>query len=73
MSDRWKVTIDRWPYSTGKGQDVDQLNAGERTSVFEVRATDISEALVKAKLYQQGIESSPHVWQAPISKIEQVR
>jgi hypothetical protein len=64
---------ERWPYSTGKGQEFDQKNAGDRQWSIEVEADDLSDALDKVELYRTGIESSPHVWMAPIHKIEQVR
>lgn len=73
MSDEWRVKILRWPYSTGKGADVDQKAAGDRETSFTVRAESIGQALQQALLYQAGVLSNPAVWQAPIVSIEKIR
>lgn len=63
---------ERWPYSTGAGAEKDQANAGPRKWSIEVRADTIGEALEKIELYRDGIESSVHVWLAPIQSIKQI-
>jgi hypothetical protein len=71
MQGRWKATIQCWAYSTGKGADVDQKNAGDRERVVDLgHCADINEAMGKATLFRRGMETSPHVWQAPIIKLE---
>ena len=67
MTYRWRVTIKRWPYS-----GVDQKLSGEEISTFEVEAETLQEAAKRATLYQNGVQSSPHVWEAPLTKIEQI-
>lgn len=70
MTDRWKAKILCWPYSTGKGSDVDQKNAGERERVVDLGScASVGEALDKALLFKRGMEDSPHVWQAPIVRL----
>jgi hypothetical protein len=71
MTGRWKATIQCWPYSTGKGADVDQKNAGERELIVDLgHCADIDEAMRMAATFRRGMETSPHVWQAPITKLE---
>lgn len=70
---QWTVTIEVWPYSTGKGQEIDQKNAGDRVQCFDVEADDIFQALKLAKSIQTGMKSSPHVWEAPIVGIEKTK
>lgn len=65
---QWRVTIERWPYS-----GMDQKEAGPREETFTVNGWNIYEAGRYAKLYQQGVETDQHVWQAPIMKIEKLR
>lgn len=69
---KFRGSGERWPHSTGLGQETDQDNAGDRKWSVEVRANDIKEALEKIELYRDGIESNPHVWIAPIQKVEQL-
>lgn len=73
MNGEWRVKILRWPYSTGKGADVDQKAAGDRETTFLVKGDTIGHALQQALLYQAGVLSNPAVWQAPIVSIEAVR
>jgi hypothetical protein len=70
---KWSVTIEAWPYSTGKGCDHDQKNAGDRVQCFMVEADNISEAMKLAKAIQTGMKASPHVWEAPIYGIERAK
>lgn len=67
---KWAVTIEIWPHSTGRGQSIDQKEAGERVHTLTVEADDIHRALKAVKLFTDGIETNPMVWQAPIMKIE---
>jgi hypothetical protein len=69
---RWRVVIEAWPHSTGKGQTNDQAAAGEAVQTYHVKAYDIAAALVLAKCIVEGIEANPAVWQAPIKSITQV-
>ncbi len=69
MVDRWMVTIEAWPHSTGNGQEADQKLAGERSQNFAVRAIDISAALELAEAIAQGMRTNPMVWRAPIMAI----
>ena len=63
---RWRITIQVWPYSTGRGADEDQKAAGERVRYFYVNAHDIRDAMKMAQCFAEGIETSPAVWKAPI-------
>lgn len=72
MSEYYDVEIRVWPFSTGKGRDVDQKNAGEAVQHFRVEADGMSSALHKANLIAIGILTNPHVWQAPIYKIVRI-
>jgi hypothetical protein len=69
MSDRWRITIEAWPHSTGNGQDEDQKLAGERIQHYTVRGVSIDEALEAAKHIATGMRSNPMVWRAPITEI----
>lgn len=67
MSNRWKITYEVWPYHCVK-----QELAGDRVQTFWVDdAHDMREALRLAKMFTNGVERSPHVWQAPITAIVQ--
>jgi hypothetical protein len=68
---RWLVTIEAWPHSTGKGQDADQKAAGDRVQKFAVRAGDMEDALQAADYIAQGMRTNPMVWRAPITGIVQ--
>lgn len=65
----WHAEIHVWPHSTGRGQDVDQKEAGERVQTLEVRADSIEDALRLVVLFRNGIVTNPMVWQAPIMKL----
>ena len=69
MTDRWLVTIEAWPHSTGKGQEADQTLAGERRQDFVVRAEGMAAALKHAECIAQGMRANPMVWRAPIIAI----
>jgi hypothetical protein len=69
---RWRITIEAWPHSTGKGADKDQALAGEREQTFHVVAYDIREAMKLADCISEGMQSNPMVWKAPIKGIIQV-
>lgn len=64
--DRWRITIEVWPHSTGAGQEADQKAAGDRTNYFYVDAQDIADAMKMARCYAEGLERNPAVWRAPI-------
>lgn len=68
---RWRVTIEAWPHSSGKGQEADQAAAGPRTNDFVVRAVDMSAALEAAEHIAMGMRVNPMVWRAPITGIIQ--
>lgn len=67
--DAWKITIEAWPHSTGRGQAIDQKDAGERSASYVVRAQDAKDALQFAEAIAMGIRSNPMVWRAPITAI----
>jgi len=69
MTDRWLVTIEAWPHSTGNGADKDQLAAGDRTQKFAVRAEGMADAFRCAEFIAQGMRTNPMVWRAPITAI----
>jgi hypothetical protein len=69
MSDLWKVTIEAWPHSTGKGRDADQAAAGERSASYAVRAVDMGDAFKAAEYIAMGVRANPMVWRAPITSI----
>lgn len=69
---RWRITIEAWPHSSGKGQTADQALAGERVQTYEIDAQTIAEALKLADCIARGICSNPAVWQAPIFGIIRV-
>jgi len=62
----WIAEIHVWPHSTGRGQQVDQKDAGERVQKITLRADGIQAALRMAEVFAKGIETNPMVWQAPI-------
>ncbi|MDB5412107.1 MAG: hypothetical protein JWR10_442 [Rubritepida sp.] len=67
---RWRITIQAWPYSTGSGAATDQKAAGEREQNFYVDASDIRLAMKMAECIASGIEANPAVWQAPIVGVQ---
>jgi hypothetical protein len=69
MTDRWLVTIEVWPHSTGNGAKADQEAAGNRSQDFAVRAEGIAVALELAECIAQGMRTNPMVWRAPIVSI----
>lgn len=69
MSERWAITIDVWPYSTGAGQQADQERAGERRQHFYVDADSIRDAIKMADCCAEGIKRNPAVWQARIAGV----
>lgn len=70
--DRWQVTIQCWPHSSGKGASVDQELAGPREQTYYVNAEDIEGALKMAKCISQGMCANPATWRAPIFGIVRV-
>lgn len=64
--DRWKITIEAWPHSTGNGQEADQKLAGDRSKDYVVYAIDAKAALEFAEAIASGVRSNPMVWRAPI-------
>lgn len=66
---RWRIIIESWPHSTGKGQDADQKAAGEREVYFYVDADDIRDAMKMARCFAEGMECNPAVWRAPITAV----
>jgi hypothetical protein len=70
MSFRWQITIEAWPYATGRGRAADQKDCGGREHVFQVVAHDMAGAFDRAQLLASGMRTNPAMWQAPITKIE---
>lgn len=71
MTDRWLVTIEVCPHSTGNGAAADQRAAGLRFQNFAVRAEGMAAALELAEALAQGVRTNPMVWRAPIVAIVQ--
>lgn len=72
MSGKWVLMLEAWPYqgiSDGKGAVGDQAMVGPRVRVFRFPASDFADAVVKAKLIQEGVSSHDRVWQAPIKSL----
>lgn len=67
--DQWKITIEAWPHSTGKGQEADQAAAGPRVNHFVIRAVDCADALKFAEAIAMGMRVNPMIWRAPIKGI----
>lgn len=70
---KWHVIIEAWPRSTGKGADVDQAAAGDRSQSYYVDADDIKGALQFARCIADGMTANPAVWIAPILGITRVK
>jgi hypothetical protein len=66
---RWRITIEAWPHSTGNGQEADQKAAGDREHYFYVDADDIGAAMKMARCYAEGMERNPAVWRPPITGV----
>lgn len=64
--DRWEAEIHVWPHSSGRGQCVDQKEAGDRVRKIEVIADRIDDAIRLVNLYREGIETNPMVWRAVV-------
>jgi hypothetical protein len=69
MTDRWKITIEAWPHSTGNGSHKDQEAAGERSKDYVIRAEGMAAAVEFAEAIAMGVRSNPMVWRAPIIAI----
>lgn len=69
MTDRWIITIEAWPHSTGNGHEADQKAAGERKTDFAVRALDMGAAFEAAEHIAMGMRVNPMIWRAPIVAI----
>ena len=63
---RWRITIEAWPHSTGNGAEADQKAAGDRERYFYVDADDIEHAMKMARCFAEGMRANPAVWMAPI-------
>lgn len=70
---RWKITIEAWPHSTGNGQEADQKLAGNRSTDYVVRALDMADAMKFAEAIAMGVRANPMVWRAPIKAITEER
>ena len=66
---RWKIVIEAWPHSSGRGEEEDQKRAGDRVHYFYVDADGINEALRCAHCFAEGMKRNPMVWQAPITGV----
>jgi hypothetical protein len=71
MADRWLITIEAWPHSTGNGQEADQKAAGPRKNDFVVRAEGMQSAFEAAEQIAMGMRVNPMIWRAPIVSIVQ--
>lgn len=69
MADRWMVTIEAWPHSTGNGHEADQKAAGPLKNDFAVRALDMGAAFEAAEHIAMGMRVNPMIWRAPIVAI----
>lgn len=69
---KWRGEVHLWPYSTGRGQAVDQRDAGDRIQVIEIVAADFDEALKLVRQFREGLSRNPAVWQAPIMSLVRV-
>ena len=68
----WIVNYEVWPYHGGK-----QADAGERKQSYIIRSSDLQcndifEVTKVARQYINGVKANPHVWQAPITSIQQL-
>lgn len=70
---RWQITIEAWPHSTGKGHELDQQAAGDREQYFYVDALNIEDAMRLAHCFQAGIAANPAVWLAPIMGVHRYK
>lgn len=70
--DKWRVTLQAWPHSTGRGADQDQKDAGEREQTYTVHADTLERAAKAAAEIARAVESNPMVWQAPIMRLERI-
>lgn len=68
----WEVIIETWPHSTGRGNTVDQMQAGARQATYEIQADSIQEALKLSEIICLGIHQNPIVWQTKITRIMQL-
>ncbi len=71
--EKWDITIEAWPYSTGNGQEADQKAAGPRSKTFRVRAEDFNQAVRFAQTLAAGVKANPAVWRAPIQCVRHAR
>jgi hypothetical protein len=63
---RWRITIEVWPHSTGKGAAADRQAAGEREQYFYADARDVDEAFGMARCFEEGVCANPAVRGAQI-------
>jgi hypothetical protein len=67
----WKVVIEVWPHSTGRGQTIDQKQAGDRVAEYTVRGDTIKDALAVVGAIEAGIKHNPIVWKTSVTSIVQ--
>jgi hypothetical protein len=72
MSQRWRIIIEAWPHSTSKGSDEDRKAVGGPVHYFEVTASNFDQACLLANCIAMGMQSSPAIWQAPITGIHTI-
>lgn len=73
MMERWQITIEAWPHSTGNTREKDQEAAGERLQSYYVDAENIKEAVRIGGYISEAMQSNPAVWRAPITAIMRVK
>lgn len=70
--DKWRITIEAWPHSTGNGHAADQAAAGPPKNDFIICAVDMKTAFESGEHIAMGMRVNPMCWRAPIVAIVKV-
>lgn len=62
----WLITARVYPFSTGKGSEIDLASCGGRYHRMRVTAPDFAQASGHARAFAKGLSCNPNVWTAEV-------
>lgn len=72
MRDRWIAEVRVWPVHHPDGRAEALKACGGEKHCVEVSGQTPDEALQQVKLFQDGLQKNPLVWQAPLYRLERL-
>lgn len=63
----WEITLFKWPYF-----GVQQEEIGDKEWTIFIKASNVEEALAKAKCILMGVETNPKVWRCGVKGLMEV-